>query len=114
MIEEGTVNKYVIIIGILCSFAVAFTSNALSVALPTIALEFNLSNILQNWVVNIYLLIIACLSVPIAKVSAKYGLKRTLIIGLIIYIIGALLSGFSINTEMLFVSRFIHGIGSAI
>lgn len=114
MIKEETMNRYVIIIGILCSFAVAFTSNALSVALPTIAMDFNLSNIMQNWVVNIYLLIIACASVPIAKISSKYGLKRTLVIGLVIYIAGALFSGFSINENMLFLSRFIHGIGSAV
>lgn len=53
-------------------------------------MDFNLSNIMQNWVVNIYLLIIACASVPISKISSKYGLKRTLIIGLVIYIAGAL------------------------
>ena len=31
------------------------------------------------------------------RLASKYGLKRTLVIGLVIYIAGALFSGFSIN-----------------
>lgn len=78
MVNEKTMNKYVVIIGILSSFAVAFNSNALSVALPTIATEFVLSNIVQNWVVNIYLLVIAAASVPLAKNMWKIWFKTYL------------------------------------
>lgn len=114
MVNEKTMNKYVVIIGILSSFAVAFNSNALSVALPTIATEFALSNIVQNWVVSIYLLVIAAVSVPLAKICGKYGLKRTLIIGLFIYLLGAVMSGIAFDATTLFISRFIHAIGSAV
>ena len=114
MFKEETLNKYVIIIGILCSFAVAFNSNALSVALPTIANDFQISNIMQNWIVNIYLLIIAALSVPFGKICGKYGLNRTLVIGLIIYIIGAILSGMASDANIILVSRIIHAVGSSI
>ncbi len=114
MLNRETLNHYVVIVGILCSFAVAFNSNALSVALPTIALDFNMSNIMQNWIVNIYLLIIAASSVPLAKICGKYGLKRTLIIGLLIYIVGAVMSGLAINQTLIFIARVIHGFGSSI
>ncbi|WP_455645636.1 MFS transporter [Methanosphaera sp.] len=112
-IKEDTINKYVVIIAVLCSFAVAFTSNAVSVALPTIAQDLNITNIMQNWVVNIYLLIIAAASVPFGKICGKYGLNKTLRIGIIVYIIGAALSGLAQNITFLMIARFIQAIGSA-
>lgn len=114
MISDDTLNRYVIIIGILCSFAVAFNSNALSVALPTIANDFQISNIMQNWIVNVYLLVIAITSVPFGKICGKYGLKRTLIIGLLIYIIGAVLSGIAPNEIFILLARIIQAVGSSI
>lgn len=114
MIQEETLNKYVIIIAILCSFAVAFNSNALSVALPTLAHDFQMTNIMQNWIINAYLLVIAVCCVPLGKICGKYGLKRTLIIGLIIYIVGAVCSALALDEIMLIMSRIIQAIGSAV
>ncbi len=112
--EENKINRYVIIMAVLASFAVAFTSNAVSVALPVIAKDFQISNILQNWIVSIYLIIIATASVPFGKICAKYGLNKTLRIGFIVYIIGALLSGLSPNVYFMIVARIIQAIGSAV
>lgn len=113
MTNENVINKYVIVVSILSSFAVAFTSNAVSVALPTMAVDLNITNVMQNWLVNIYLLVIAAFSVPFSQISSKYGLKRTMEIGLIIYIIGTVLTGLSNNFAMILFSRIIHAIGSA-
>ncbi|PAV06959.1 MFS transporter [Methanosphaera cuniculi] len=107
-------NKYIIIVSIISSFAVAFTSNAVSVALPVIAHDLNISNIMQNWIVSIYLLIIAAASVPFGKICVKYGLKLTYEIGLIVYMIGAILSGMAPDISVLIISRIIQALGSAI
>lgn len=112
--QEETINKYIIIVSIISSFAVAFTSNAVSVALPVIAHDLNISNIMQNWIVSIYLLIIAAASVPFGKICVKYGLKLTYEIGLIVYMIGAILSGMAPNISVLIISRIIQALGSAI
>ncbi|WP_308574640.1 MFS transporter [uncultured Methanosphaera sp.] len=112
--QEETINKYIIIVSIISSFAVAFTSNAVSVALPIIAHDLNISNIMQNWIVSIYLLIIAAASVPFGKICVKYGLKLTYEIGLIVYMIGAILSGMAPDISVLIISRIIQALGSAI
>lgn len=112
--QEETINKYIIIVSIISSFAVAFTSNAVSVALPVIAHDLNISNIMQNWIVSIYLLIIAAASVPFGKICVKYGLKLTYEIGLIVYMIGAILSGMAPDISVLIISRIIQALGSAI
>lgn len=112
--QEETINKYIIIVSIISSFAVAFTSNAVSVALPVIAHDLSISNIMQNWIVSIYLLIIAAASVPFGKICVKYGLKCTYEIGLIVYMIGAILSGMAPNISVLMISRIIQALGSAV
>ena len=114
MINEESINKYVIIISMLCSFGVAFTSNAVSIALPTIAIDFNITNIMQNWLVNLYLLVIASTCVPFSKLCSRYGLNRTLESGIIIYIIGSIMSGIAFDITFLLFSRLIQGIGSAV
>lgn len=114
MVNEKIMNKYVILIAMLASFCVAFTSNAVSVALPTIAVDFNITNIMQNWLVNIYLLVIAAASVPFGKICGKYGLNKTMGIGLIGYVVGSILSGIAFNIEFMLVARIIQGIASAV
>lgn len=113
MLDEHVVNKYIIIISVLCSFVAAFTSSAVSVALPTIAVDLNVTNIMQNWLVNIYLLVIAAVSVPFGKLCSRYGLKKTMKIGIITYFIGTILTGMSTNGYSMILFRIIQAMGSA-
>ena len=104
--------KSVILLAAVVSFVTAFIAN-ISVALPLIARELAMSNILQNWVATIFLLAIAALSIPLGKLTGKYGLKKSLLIGIIVTIIGCALSCFSTTSYLLLFSRVIQGIGAA-
>ena len=104
--------KSVILLAAVVSFCTAFLAN-ISVALPLIARELSMSNILQNWVATIFLLAIAALSIPLGKITSKYGQKRSLMLGIIVTIIGIVLSCFSNSSYMLLFSRVIQGIGTA-
>lgn len=106
--------KYIITAGSLATIIVAFLLNAAPVALPSIAKAFAMNNVLQNWVDTIYLLSIAVFSIPCGKICQKYGLKRVLKLGLIIFFIGTLGTGISQNATMLLFFRVILGIASAI
>ena len=75
MIKKTTA-FYVVVVGSLASFMAAYTSNAVTMALPELARVFHLSNILQNWTINLYLLTMAVLSVPFGKICAQKGLKK--------------------------------------
>jgi Na+-transporting NADH:ubiquinone oxidoreductase subunit NqrC len=46
--KENNENKYVIIVVVVTSFLSAFLTSAISVALPSIANQFNISGITQN------------------------------------------------------------------
>ena len=69
------------------SFFTVFAVNAVNIVIPSIAAEFHMSNIVQNWVTIIFLLVVAVLSVPAGQISAKYGLKKITNISIILFII---------------------------
>ena len=104
--------KSVILLAAVVSFVTAFLAN-ISVALPLIARELSMSNIVQNWVATIFLLAIAALSIPLGKYTSKYGLKKSLFIGIIVTMIGVIISCFSFTSELLLFSRVVQGIGTA-
>lgn len=110
---KKTTAFYVVIIGSLASFMAAYTSNAVTMALPELARVFHLSNILQNWTINIYLLTMAVLSVPFGKYCAQKGLKKSFFYGALIFFLGTIGIILSINTEMLLFFRVIQAIGSS-
>ncbi|WP_455645479.1 MFS transporter [Methanosphaera sp.] len=114
MNREEKNNRNVILIGIIASFIVSFITNGISVALPTIATNFQLSNITQNWIITIYLLTISMVSIPFGKICGKIGLKKSMIYGIILFILGSILAGLSFNVYFMMISMVIMGIGSSI
>ena len=111
--NEKSTAFYVVIVGSLASFIAAYTSNAVTMALPELARVFHLSNILQNWIINLYLLTMAVLSVPFGKICAKRGLKKSFFKGAVVFLIGTIGIILAINTETLLLFRFIQAVGSA-
>ena len=69
------------------SFFTVFAVNAVNIVIPSIAAEFHMSNIVQNWVTIIFLLIVAVLSVPAGQISGKYGLKKVTNLSIILFIL---------------------------
>ena len=112
MIKKTTA-FYGVLVGSLASFMAAYTSNAVTMALPELARVFHLSNILQNWTINLYLLTMAVLSVPFGKICAQKGLKKSFFYGALVFFIGTAGIIMAANTEMLLLFRFIQAIGSA-
>ncbi len=113
IVDRIGMEKSVILLAAVVSFVTAFLAN-ISVALPLIARELAMSNIIQNWVATIYLLPIAILSIPLGKLTSKCGLNRSLLLGIIITIIGIITACFSTESTLLLLSRVIQGIGTAL
>lgn len=105
---------YIILITSIASFFVAFISSAPAVALSQLAGEFGLNNIMQNWVINIFLFTVAIVAVPFGKFSGMYGIKKSYNIGLVLFLIGSVLSALAFSTESLLIFRAFQGIGAAI
>lgn len=92
------------------SFFTVFAVNAVNVVIPTIAAEFHMNNILQNWVTIIFLLVVSVLSVPAGQISGKYGLKRITILSIVLFIIISIVNVLVTSKELFLICRLILGI----
>lgn len=91
-------------------FLVALDQTIVSTALGRIVEEFNAFDSL-GWVVTAYMLT-TTVTVPLAgKLSDLFGRRIMLVLGVLIFILGSLLSGMSVSMEMLIWSRALQGIG---
>ena len=95
------------------SFFTVFAVNAVAIVIPSIAAEYHMSNIIQNWVTIIFLLVVAVLSVPAGQISGKYGLKKVTIVSVILFIIISIANVLVTSQEQFLVCRLILGIALA-
>ena len=103
--------KIVLIVATLTSCFTVFLSSAVMVAVPSLASEFGMSNIIQNWVTMLFFLAVAIFTIPAGQLSGKFGLKKSMVFGSAVYILSSIVAVFSINSEMFLICRLIQGIG---
>jgi EmrB/QacA subfamily drug resistance transporter len=60
-----------------------------------------------------YALAISVLLLPVGRLADLVGRKRVYIVGLLVYLVSAIVSGFAVNMTMLITARVFQGIGSA-
>ncbi len=95
------------------SFFAVFAVNSVMVVIPTIAAEFHMSNIVQNWAIIIFLLVVAVLSVPAGQISGKYGLKKVTIISVVLFILISIANVLVTSSEQFLLCRLVLGISLA-
>lgn len=88
-------------------------ASVMNVAVATIQKELALTTSNNTWIIDGYLLSFASLLLLGGVLANKFGSKQIYQIGLVIFIIGSILGGFSINSLWLIGSRFIQGLGAA-
>ena len=103
----------VLIMCTILSFFTVFAFNAVMIAVPSIAAEFGMNNIVQNWVTIIFLLTVAAISVPAGQISGKYGLKKVSVICIVFFIIFSVINVFVTSSEQFLVCRLFMGVAIA-
>ncbi|MDR2967043.1 MAG: MFS transporter [Methanobacteriaceae archaeon] len=107
-------NKYILLITSLSYFLCGFSVSVISVALPTIGMDFEISAVSQNWIAIIFFLAIAIFSLPFGKIAVKFGLKKTFYLGLILLVFGSFGASISNSAGVLIVFRALQGLSIAI
>ncbi len=94
-----------------------FTSVAdlgsVTVALPTIANQFQTDLPTTQWVVIGYTLTISAFLLPMGRLADIAGRKTIYILGFLVFVAGALLAGVSPNIMVLIIAKVLQGIGAA-
>ncbi|HWI21045.1 MAG TPA: MFS transporter [Baekduia sp.] len=85
----------------------------LHIAAPSIAEDLKPSSTELLWIVDIYALVAAPLLLAAATLGDRFGRKRVLIVGLIIFTSASAFAAFATNPEMLIAGRALQGVGGA-
>ncbi|MHD0398706.1 MFS transporter [Staphylococcus simulans] len=88
-------------------------ASIMNVAVATIQRELALTASNNAWIIDGYLLSFASLLLLGGVLASKFGSKQIYQLGLVVFIIGSVLGGFSMNSLWLIGSRFLQGIGAA-
>ena len=103
----------VVIVSFLTSFFAVFLSAGIVIGVPSIASEFAMNNIVQNWIITIALLVVAVFTLPAGQISGKFGVKKALIAGVLVFLLASIGACLSFSTESFLFFRVIQGIGGA-
>ncbi len=103
------------LLGVLCLSLVMIVMavSSLNVALPSIQSDLGASATMLQWILDSYALVFAGLLLVAGALGDRFGRKGTLLIGLAVFGLGAVVSGFAGSAEVVIVGRAIQGAGAA-
>lgn len=95
-------------------FLCMLDTTVMNVALPAIQSNLNAQLNRLSWALNIYTILFASLTIPLGKIAEHFGINRTYIIGLVVFICGSTISASAHNLNMLIGGRALQSIGAAL
>jgi MFS transporter, DHA2 family, multidrug resistance protein len=111
---EGHPRRWAILGVLVVSLLIVVLDNTvLNIALPTIQRDLDASAGELVWAIDSYILVFAALLFTWGALGDRYGRKRILVIGLIIFGLASAVSAFAATPGMLIGSRAVMGIGGA-
>ena len=99
---------------ILTTFMAIMDVSVVSVVLPKIQADLGGGVAAAQWVVDVYALMLCGLSLSGGAVADRYGRKRLLMLGILIFTVGSLGCALSADLGMLVASRAVQGVGAAV
>ncbi|HEX2192359.1 MAG TPA: MFS transporter [Acidimicrobiales bacterium] len=103
------------LLGVMClSLVMVVMSVAgLNVALPTMQRDLDASASALQWIVDSYALVFAALLLPAGALGDRFGRKRALLFGLVVFASGSIVGGLGTGAGQVIVGRVITGVGAA-
>src|SRR5690349_21678996 len=93
---------------------ISLDNTILNVAIPSISRDLNASASELQWIIDAYVLVFASLLLTMGALGDRFGRKRLLQFGLIMFAIGSAAAGLSTSTNMLIAARAFLGIGGSV
>ncbi|WP_219815394.1 MFS transporter [Arthrobacter sp. B0490] len=92
---------------------IVLDDSIVNIALPSIQDQLRVDPVHLPWIVNGYILSFGALLLLGGRMGDLWGRKRTLQIGLLVFVLGSLAGGLGQSAEMLIAARALQGIGAA-
>jgi len=105
-----------LILGVIClaQLTVLLDNTVLNVAIPSLTRELHAGTSDIQWMINAYSLVQSGLLLTAGSAADRYGRKRMLIVGLVLFGAGSLVAGLSDTTGQLIAARAGMGVGGAL
>src|SRR3954469_19969352 len=103
-------------LGVLCLslMVISLDNTILNTALPTMQRELGASASQLQWIVDAYMLVFAGLLLTAGSLGDRFGRRRALDAGMLIFGAGSLASALAPGAEALIASRALMGVGGAL
>ncbi|HZB74796.1 MAG TPA: MFS transporter, partial [Solirubrobacteraceae bacterium] len=92
---------------------IGLDNTILNVALPTIQEDLGASASQLSWIVDAYMLVFAAVLLTAGALGDRFGRKRALTFGLVVFGLGSALAAVAQSSEMLIATRALMGVGGA-
>ncbi|WP_329253322.1 MFS transporter [Streptomyces sp. NBC_01478] len=105
-----------IVLGVIClaQLTVLLDNTVLNVAIPSLTRELDASTADIQWMINAYSLVQSGLLLTAGSAADRYGRKKMLITGLVLFGTGSLIAGLADSTGQLIAARAGMGVGGAL
>jgi EmrB/QacA subfamily drug resistance transporter len=98
---------------LLAAFVINLDTTLVNVALPALVRQLNATTTQLQWVVDAYNLVFAALLLAFGSLSDRFGRKRMLLAGLLVFGTASLAGGFATSPAQLIAVRAVMGLGAA-
>ncbi|NYJ32110.1 DHA2 family efflux MFS transporter permease subunit [Galbitalea soli] len=88
-------------------------STIVNVAIPSIVKDLGITSTQVQWVQESYTLVFAALLLVFGSLADRYGRRRMLVIGVMIFALASVLAAFAPTGDLLIASRVVQGVGGA-
>ena len=92
---------------------IGLDNTILNVALPTLQRDLDASSSQLQWIVDVYMLVFAGVLLTAGSLGDRFGRKRALTFGLLVFGLGSLGSALASSPELLIAMRGLMGVGGA-
>ncbi|WP_329339202.1 MFS transporter [Streptomyces sp. NBC_01352] len=105
-----------LILGVIClaQLTVLLDNTVLNVAIPSLTRELGAATSDIQWMINAYSLVQSGLLLTAGSAADRYGRKKMLVAGLILFGVGSLVAGLADSTAQLIAARAGMGVGGAL
>ena len=107
-------SKLTVVASCIGIFLCMLDTTIMNIALPAIQIGLNVNLNDLSWALNIYTILFATLTIPLSKLSEKLGMHKFYVGGMIIFLLGSLISAFSSNITILIFGRAFQSLGAAV
>jgi DHA2 family methylenomycin A resistance protein-like MFS transporter len=114
VVPKGFVKLAILLAICLGYFLVILDTTVVSVALPSIGQQLGASIAQQQWIVDGYTLVFACLLLTAGAMGDRFGSKGMFLIGLVVFTGASALCGASPTIWILQAARVVQGLGAAL